>query len=108
MSSQIETAPWQIRKYLIPLILALFLVANVVIAVVLVMAWRQIVVEQKIVVARTAVLKLHQACLQYSKDHDGYPPKNLDELTRKDARGFGPYVNAADLIDPWGKEFLYD
>jgi general secretion pathway protein G len=42
----------------------------------------------------------------YQLRHGGTPPQSLQELTVADDTGL-PYLEAKNLIDPWGREYQY-
>ena len=58
-------------------------------------------------VARINIQNIADACMQYSLKHGNRLPADLDTLTRKSERGYGPYLEQKDLIDPWGNRYQY-
>ena len=58
-------------------------------------------------VARINIQNIADACMQYSMKLGNKLPPDLDTLTRKSERGYGPYLEQKDLIDPWGNRYQY-
>ncbi|HBC87457.1 MAG TPA: type II secretion system protein GspG [Lentisphaeria bacterium] len=64
--------------------------------------------KAKISTARTQILMIEQAILDFNMDL-GRVPTSLDELTRKtgDDKWDGPYLKSAVPKDPWGNSYSF-
>src|SRR4051795_3435335 len=59
-------------------------------------------------IARIKCKSLGDVCIQYNIKNKHFPG-SLQELLQKDAKGYGPYLEDPNaLLDPWGKQFIYD
>jgi general secretion pathway protein G len=57
--------------------------------------------------ARMQIKYIEDACDLYKIKHQNKLPADLDTLTRKSERGYGPWLEQKDLIDPWGTRYQY-
>jgi general secretion pathway protein G len=63
--------------------------------------------DARVSTARTQVNTLANAAQQYSANNNGLP-QALEQLTQPQPSGGGPYFDAKQLIDPWGKPYQYN
>jgi general secretion pathway protein G len=63
--------------------------------------------DSKLSTARMGVEKVSTAVKSYKLDHGDYPT-DLNVLMQKSDNGYGPYLKADELKDPWKNDFVYD
>jgi hypothetical protein len=64
--------------------------------------------KSRIASAQATARKIEKACVEYSMEHDGRLPENVEVMLTRDEFGKGPYLTSETLTDPWGRVFLYD
>ena len=67
--------------------------------------------ESRQAVAKSKLPSIETAILLFCQDYDRWPV-NLDELVSRpgdidEAKWNSPTIRAKDLLDPWGRQFLY-
>jgi general secretion pathway protein G len=64
--------------------------------------------DAKLSKARVDVTKVSAMVETYKLNNGGEPPPSLDALCNQQPSGGAPLATPAEILDPWGKVFMYD
>ena len=108
MTASLETRVCGRQKRRTRWAVAFFVAALAFLVIPVTSAYLNVIKESRIRASEIKVWEIDKLCQQYARDHNGVFPDRLEDLTVKDRDGYGPYLSIESIIDPWGKEFLYD